>query len=214
MAEPKTTNSSPLSPSSSLRNGIIALVATALTVSIFFGLRLQNTVPTLGSMAAAAVPLDVALNSGKPSLVEFYADWCTSCQAMVGTMAELEQRYGDRLNFVMLNVDNDKWLPEMSTYNVDGIPHFEFFDRDGQTVAASLGEQPPAVMAANLEALVNQTSLPYVRAVRAQGDGPGGPGGGPDQNPVTGKLSPTDRGLSTTRLGQSDPRSHGAQVKS
>ena len=189
-------------PSSSggdqLRNGIIALVAVVLTVLVFFGLRVQSTVPTLGSMAEAAVPLDVALANGKPSLVEFYADWCGSCQAMVPAMAEIEDQYSGDINFVMLNVDNDKWLPEMGTYDVDGIPHFEFFNGNGQSVASTLGEQPQNIMAANLNALIEQSPLPYAEA--------------------KGAMSESDRDLTTATLGssngQTDPRSHGAQVKS
>jgi len=203
MADSKASQSRTNTPNGDqLRNGVIAIVAVVLTVLVFFGLRVQNTVPTLGSMAEAAVPLETALANGKPSLVEFYADWCSSCQAMVPAMAQIEEQYGGDVNFVMLNVDNDKWLPEMASYDVDGIPHFEFFSGSGQSVASTLGEQPQSIMAANLTALIEQQPLPYAEA--------------------KGAMSESDRDLSTTALGQNqsqsngqtDPRSHGAQVRS
>lgn len=192
LSQPAASATPELPATAKLRNGAIAAVAIVLTVLVFFGLRLQTSLPTLSAMAERALPLEVALANGKPSLVEFYADWCSSCQAMVPTMANLEKTYGDRVNFVMLNVDNDKWLPEMLTYQVDGIPHFQFLDGQGEAIAHSLGEQPPNIMVANLDALLTQEPLPYVQ--------------------TPGKLSPRERRFVTDSSGQTDPRSHGAQV--
>src|SRR4028119_2205286 len=114
-----------------IRNFLIALVAIALTVSLFLGFRTETPTGILEALAAEATPLEVAMSNGKPTLMEFYADWCTSCQAMAPDMVELKQQYGDKLNFVMLNVDNTKWLPEISRYRVDGIPDFVFMNNQG-----------------------------------------------------------------------------------
>jgi thiol-disulfide isomerase/thioredoxin len=140
---------------------VIVLVAIALSVAIFLGLRTETGSASLAAMAETAVPLDVALENGKPSLMEFYADWCLSCQAMAGDLESLKQEYGDRVNFVMLNVDNTKWLPEMLNYQVDGIPHFVFLNGQGAAIATTIGEQPRAIFAANLDALMADKPLPY-----------------------------------------------------
>ncbi|HAZ49350.1 MAG TPA: thiol:disulfide interchange protein, partial [Cyanobacteria bacterium UBA11371] len=99
-----------------VRNLLIVIVAIALTVSLFLGMRTQTDTATLTELAENSTPLEVAMSNGKPTLMEFYANWCTSCQAMAKDMGELEQEYADKGNFVMLNVDNDKWLPEITRY--------------------------------------------------------------------------------------------------
>lgn len=148
-----------------LTNILIALAAIVLSASLFFALRTPNNTAGLAAQAAAATPLDVAITNGKPTLVEFYADWCTSCQAMAGDLAELKEEYKDQLNFAMLNVDNNKWLPEMVTYKVDGIPHFVFLGQDGKAIAQSLGEQPRSILAAKLDALIAAQPLPDSNSV-------------------------------------------------
>jgi thiol-disulfide isomerase/thioredoxin len=173
-----------------IRNFVIVLVAVVLSVAIFLGLNTQSSAASLGALAKESVPLEVAMQNGKPTLVEFYANWCTSCQAMAEDMGSLKQEYGDRVNFVMLNVDNTKWLPEILEYRVDGIPHFVFMGTEGTDQAEAIGEQPKAVMAANLVALSTGSPLPYAQS--------------------TGQTSEFSAPVSTT--GATDPRSHGSQV--
>jgi len=143
-------------------------------------------------MAKESMPLETALTNQKPTLIEFYADWCTSCQAMAPEIKQLKQAYGDRVNFVMLNVDNSKWLPEVLQYRVDGIPHFVFAGQDGQALAEAIGEQPRPIMAANLTALIDQQVLPYAAA--------------------TGQTSAFTAASDLTKTSTADPRSHGSQV--
>lgn len=176
-----------------VRNLLVVLAAIALSVALFFGLQTETNEASLATLAEHATPLEVAQANEKPTLVEFYANWCTTCQAMAKDMSALKQDYGDRVNFVMLNVDNTKWLPEMLKYRVDGIPHFVFLDAQGNDLASTIGEQPRTVMAANLEALSNGKPLPYARAVGQ-----------------TSKVEPTV----TPQTSTDDPRSHGAQVVS
>jgi len=174
-----------------LRNFLIVLVAIALSVSLFIGLRTETTTASLSEIAKNSIPLDVALSNGKPTLMEFYANWCTSCQTIAPTLEELRVDYQDRLNFVMLNVDNSKWLPEMLKYRVDGIPHFVFLGADGEAIASAIGEIPRSVMAENLTALVAGNSLPYAQA--------------------TGQVSRVKSPIQKASQ-SSDPRSHGTQV--
>ncbi|MEO1211126.1 MAG: thioredoxin family protein [Cyanobacteria bacterium J06638_20] len=187
---PKTTGR--LSLAQRIRNFLVVLVASALGVAIFLGVQAQAGTPSLSAQAEAATPFDIAQSNGKPTLMEFYANWCTSCQAMASDLAELKQTYGDRINFVMLNIDNDKWLPEMLEYRVDGIPHFVFMDESGQAIVSAIGEQPRSILAANLDALAEGNPLPFM--------------------PNRGQLSPTAELQPAITPSTDDPRSHGAQV--
>ena len=174
-----------------VRNFLIAIVAIALSVALILGLRSETTIASLTQLGESSTPLEVAISNGKPSIVEFYADWCTVCQKMAPDIAELEKQYADKVNFVMLNVDNTKWLPEMLKYRVDGIPHFVFLSNNGETIAQAIGDQPRLVMASNLEALATNSSLPYAQA--------------------SGQVSKFSAPVAPAPS-QDDPRSHGSQV--
>jgi thiol-disulfide isomerase/thioredoxin len=187
---PTETIATPSSLDTRVRNFVIVLVATLLSIAIFLGLNTQSGAASLGTLAKSAMPLEVAMANGKPTLMEFYANWCTSCQAMAQDMTRFKQQYGDRVNFVMLNVDNTKWLPEVLQYRVDGIPHFVFMGKDGQAQAEAIGEQPQKIMEENLVALASSAPLPYAQA--------------------TGQTSEFSAPVSTN--GATDPRSHGSQV--
>jgi thiol-disulfide isomerase/thioredoxin len=146
-----------------LRNFVIAMVAIALSVALFLGLGTQTPEAALAKLDQESTPLEIALTNGKPTLMEFYANWCTVCQKMAPDMQQFETQYADKVNFVMLNVDNTKWLPEMLKYQVDGIPHFIYLGKDGETIAQAIGNQPRTIMGSNLEALASGSSLPYAQ---------------------------------------------------
>lgn len=188
--EPTTRSPSEVTPGTRIRNFFIALVAIALAVALFFGLQTETSATSLDAQAKEATPLEVALSNGKPTLMEFYANWCTSCQAMAKDLGEIKQQYAGKANFVMLNVDNSKWLPELLNYRVDGIPHFVFLNQEGKAIAQTLGEQPRPVMEANLDALVADLPLPYT-----QGNG---------------QVSAFNAPVAPITASQDDPRSHGS----
>ncbi|OKH37580.1 thiol:disulfide interchange protein [[Phormidium ambiguum] IAM M-71] len=184
---------SPTTVGAKVRNLLIVLATIVLSVAFVLGLRTETSTATLTTLAENSLPLEIAMTNGKPTLVEFYANWCTTCQAMASDMNELEEQYTNKVNFVMLNVDNNKWLPEIERYRVDGIPHFVFFEKEGNAIAQTIGEQPKTIMAANLEALVAGESLPYAK--------------------TTGQVSKFTPSVTTNKANSDDPRLHGSQVK-
>jgi thiol-disulfide isomerase/thioredoxin len=97
------------SPSNKFSSIAIAITAVVLAIVLFFGLKIQRGDASLTNQAQTATPIEVALASGQPTLMEFYADWCTSCQAMAPSLAQVKKDYGSQVKFAMLNVDNTKW---------------------------------------------------------------------------------------------------------
>jgi thiol-disulfide isomerase/thioredoxin len=189
-AAPNPVGQTEASTATRVRNLLIVLVAIVLSTTVFLGLRTQTSAASLSELAESAVPLEAALTNGKPTLMEFYANWCTSCQAMAQDMSDLKAQYDDRMNFVMLNVDNTKWLPEMLHYRVDGIPHFVFLNASGEAIASTIGEQPRSIMAENLNAIIAAQPLPHGQA--------------------TGQVSQITAPPTSSQV--DDPRSHGNPV--
>ena len=159
-------NPNPIAPTTNtlankLRNLLVAIAAIILTTALFLGFQAQRSSTSLDAVAAAASPIDVALANTKPTTIEFYADWCKVCQSMAADNLSLEKEYSDRMNFVMLNVDNTKWLPEVTKYRVDGIPRFIFLDANNQAIGDTTGAIPREIMAANIEAAIANQPLPH-----------------------------------------------------
>ncbi len=60
------------------------------------------------------------INSDKPTLVDFWAPWCSPCRTMTPIIEETKSELGDKANVLKVNVDNNK---EVSVkYNVRSIP--------------------------------------------------------------------------------------------
>jgi thioredoxin-like negative regulator of GroEL len=150
-------------PTNYLRNLLVAIAAIVLTVTLFFSLRVQNSEASLTAVAKAAMPLELALANPQPTVMEFYADWCTSCQSMAADNLALQKQYAGKINFVMLNVDNSKWLPEVDRFKVDGIPHFVFLASDNSVSGTAIGAIPRNILTENLEAMLTMAPLPHIR---------------------------------------------------
>ncbi|XP_062155695.1 thioredoxin-like protein HCF164, chloroplastic [Alnus glutinosa] len=146
-------------------NRRIAVVSTLAALGLFLSARLDLGV-SLRDLTAAALPYEEALSNGKPTVVEFYADWCEVCRELAPEVYKVEQQFKDRVNFVMLNVDNTKWEQELDEFGVEGIPHFAFLDRDGNEEGNVVGKLPRQYLLENIDALARgEASIPHARVV-------------------------------------------------
>ncbi|PKA56809.1 Thioredoxin-like protein HCF164, chloroplastic [Apostasia shenzhenica] len=154
----------PALPNKSI-NRRIAFTSAVAALGLFLSSRLEVGV-SLNDLSAAAVPYEEALSNGKPTVVEFYADWCEVCRELAPEIYKVEQQYKDRVNFVMLNVDNTKWEQELDEFGVEGIPHFVFLDGKGNEEGNIVGRLPKQYLLENVDALANgRTSVPHARVI-------------------------------------------------
>jgi thiol-disulfide isomerase/thioredoxin len=73
--------------------------------------KLRGTVIVLGALALLAMIASPGLaqtKSKRPTVAIIRAEWCSACQKLEPTMMELQSKYKDRIDFVMLDVSDDE----------------------------------------------------------------------------------------------------------
>jgi thioredoxin 1 len=76
------------------------------------------------------------LQSEKPALVDFWAEWCGPCKMIAPLLDEAADNYADRLTVVKLNVDENPNTAQK--FGIRSIPTLILF-KDGNVQAQKLG---------------------------------------------------------------------------
>lgn len=77
----------------------------------------------------------------KIQLLDFWASWCSPCQAMKPVISEIEKELKGQVEVIQINVDENQ--AEASKYGVMGIPTFIVL-KDGKEVGRKTGVTPKA----------------------------------------------------------------------
>jgi thioredoxin 1 len=79
------------------------------------------------------------LQSDKPVLVDFWAEWCAPCRKIAPLLDELVAEMGEKIQIVKLNIDEN---PNTARdYGIMSIPTLTIF-KGGEAVQSVLGVQP------------------------------------------------------------------------
>ena len=115
---------------------ILVIISLILFRNLFF-----HSTYLLKSFGELSVDPAIAFKNNKPTFLEFYAEWCEVCKEMAPKVSALKQEYEKDINFVFVNVDNQKWENYIRKFEVNGIPQVNLFDRKGNLKSTLIGKQ-------------------------------------------------------------------------
>ena len=107
----------------------------------------------LKTFGELSVDPEIAFKNNKPTFLEFYAEWCEVCKEIAPKVSVLKEEYENDVNFVFLNVDNQKWNNYIRKFEVNGIPQVNLFDRKGNLVSTFIGKQEDLKIKDSIEQL-------------------------------------------------------------
>ena len=120
---------------------LLLLIAVIIIIlGLFRNLFLESNY-LLKSFGELSVEPAVAFKNNKPTFLEFYAEWCEVCKEMAPKVNALKDEYEKDINFVFLNVDNQKWDNYIRKFDVNGIPQVNLFDEKGNLISTLIGKQ-------------------------------------------------------------------------
>ncbi|MBX3174086.1 MAG: TlpA family protein disulfide reductase [Gemmatimonadaceae bacterium] len=126
-----------------IRLALASIALSALTATAGpaqeLGLAVGTTAPAAAveTLDGSAANLSTVLGGGKPTVIEFWATWCSNCRELEPAMEAAFTKHKDRVRFVGVAVgvnQSDERVRRYVAEHLSGFTHF--YDRRGNAVEA------------------------------------------------------------------------------
>ena len=91
------------------------------------------------------------LQSDKPVLVDFWADWCGPCKMIAPSLEEISEELADQVTIVKMDIMDSTETP--AQFGVQSIPLMVLL-KDGKAVAQKLGAAPKSQLKSWIESVL------------------------------------------------------------
>jgi len=90
---------------------------------------------------------------GKPTVIFFWQPDSEACEVMETMLAQLEEEYGNRVNFQSYNRQEEREKAE--EFGIGAVPTFLFMDAQGNIIHKVVGQQSQGFMREKMESLLS-----------------------------------------------------------
>ena len=95
------------------------------------------------------------INSGKPVLVDFFAEWCGPCKMMAPVLKQAKDQVGDAATIIKMDIDRNRAVAEQ--FRISGVPTLILF-KDGKVVWRQSGVVQANTIVQKINELASKTA--------------------------------------------------------